>query len=166
MTARNVVLIGSMGSGKSTVGAALAARLSYELVDTDALVEREAGRSIEEIWANGGEPAFRALEHQAVLRACAGSGRVISCGGGAILQLTNFGILKDAGAVVYLRAPAEVLWERVRAAGGRPLATDEHSFRKLLADRTPVYESAADHVVDVDGDEPDAVARHIAELVA
>lgn len=165
MPPRNVVLIGSMGAGKTTVGRALADRIGFRFVDTDALVTEAAARTVTEIWEAEGEAGFRVREHDAVLKACAGVGRVIACGGGAILQLVNFGILKDAGTVVYLRAPADALWARVAADGGRPLAKDRASFVKLLAARAPAYEGAADIIVDVDGREPDDVAREIEERV-
>lgn len=166
MRPRNVVLIGSMGAGKSTVGAALAARLGYRLIDTDALVEQDAGGSIAQIWAREGEEGFRAREHAAVLRACAGTARVIACGGGAILQLTNFGVLKSAGSVVYLRAPADVLWDRIEGGDTRPLVGTREAFDVLLAQRAPVYESAADHIVDVDVRTPAEAAAVIEELVS
>src|SRR5215510_3732526 len=105
MAPRNVVLIGFMGSGKSAVGRALAERIGYRLFDTDAMVEQHAGRTIAEIWDVEGEDGFRSREHEAVLHACAGTGRVIACGGGAVLNIRNYGVLKGAGTVVYLRAP-------------------------------------------------------------
>lgn len=163
--ARNVVLIGSMGAGKSTIGRALAARLGYRLFDTDELVEADAGCSVAQIWEAEGEAGFRAREHDAVVRACAGNGRVIASGGGSILQMTNFGILKSAGTVVYLRAPTDVLWERVAAAGGRPLVSDRRAFQRLLTERAPVYEAAADHIVDVDGRDAGEVAAEIEALL-
>jgi len=161
MPPRNVVLIGSMGAGKTTVGSALAARLGYTAVDTDELVEQDAGTTVVQIWEAEGEHGFRHRESEAVVRACAGGRRVIACGGGAILHLTNYGLLKGAGAVVYLRAPGEVLWGRVQADGGRPLARDRDAFMHLLNERAPAYESAADLIVDVDGREPDDVAAEI-----
>jgi shikimate kinase len=166
MAGRNVVLIGSMGAGKSTIGARLAERLGYMLVDTDALVEQAAGETIAEIWARDGEEGFRRREHEAVLKACAGSKRVIACGGGSILQLTNFGVLKGAGTIVYLRAPADALWERIATSNTRPLVRDRAAFAKLLVERTPVYESAADHILDVDDRSPDEIADQIAGLVS
>src|SRR5437763_1305591 len=118
---RNVVLIGFMGAGKSAVGRALAERLGFRLYDTDAMVEESAGRTIADVWDAEGEEGFRAREHDAVLQACAGSGRVIACGGGAVLEIRNYGILKGAGSVVYLRAPADVVRDRGGVAVGRPL---------------------------------------------
>lgn len=159
----NVVLIGFMGAGKTVVGRALSERLGFPLFDTDRMVEEGAGRPIAELWDDEGEAGFRAREHDAVLQACAGTGRVIACGGGAVLEIRNYGILKGAGTVVYLRAPATVLRERVGIALDRPLLREEGAFDKLLAERQPAYESAADVIVDTDGKTPDDVAAEISE---
>lgn len=159
----NVVLIGFMGAGKSVVGQALARALRYTLWDTDAMIERDAGRAIAEIWVTDGEEAFRDLEHDAILAAARGDRRVIACGGGAIAQLRNYDILKKAGTVVYLRAPASVLRARVGGGEGRPLLKSPADLDRLLAERTPAYESAADIVVDTDGRRPEEIADEIAE---
>jgi len=160
------VLIGFMGAGKSSIGRALAARLGFTLFDTDAIVEEAAGKPISELWDTEGEEGFRASEHDAVLQACAGSGRVIASGGGAVLEIRNYGILKGAGTVVYLRAPADVLRARVGIALDRPLLREAGAFDRLLAERTPAYESAADLVVDTEGRTPDEVAVDIAGQLA
>jgi shikimate kinase len=165
MPPRNVVLIGFMGAGKSAVGRALADLLGYKLYDTDAMVEQESGSSIPELWAAEGEEGFRKHEHAAVLHACAGNGRVIACGGGAVLQIRNYGILKGAGTVVYLRAPARVLRERVAAGASRPLLAEPGSFDRLLAERMPAYESAADLIVDTDVGDADQTAARIVEIL-
>ena len=159
----NVVLIGFMGAGKTVIGRALSEQLRLQLFDTDRMVEESAGRRIAELWDAEGEDAFRAREHDAVLQACAGSGRVIACGGGAVLEIRNYGILKGAGTVVYLRAPSAVLRERVGIALDRPLLREEGAFDKLLAERQPAYESAADLIIDTDGRTPEEVASEISE---
>jgi shikimate kinase len=159
----NIVLIGFMGAGKTVVGRALSERLGLQLFDTDRMVEEAAGQPIADLWDAEGEEGFRAREHDAVLHACAGSGRVIACGGGAVLEIRNYGILKGAGTLVYLRAPAAVLHERVGIALDRPLLREEGAFDKLLAERQPAYESAADLIVDTDGRTPEGVAAEIEE---
>jgi shikimate kinase len=161
MAPRNVVLIGFMGAGKSAVGRALAERLGFTLYDTDAIVEDASGKPISELWDTEGEEGFRAREHDAVLQACAGSGRVIASGGGAVLEIRNYGILKGAGTVVYLRAPADVLRARVGIALDRPLLRDPGAFDRLLAERTPAYEAAAHLIVDTDERTPEEVAADI-----
>jgi shikimate kinase len=166
MAPRNVVLIGFMGAGKSAIGRVLADRLSFRLYDTDAMVEEGAGRTISEIWNDEGQEGFRLREHDAVLHACAGTGRVIACGGGAVLEIRNYGILKGAGTVVYLRAPAAVLRARVGDGKNRPLLKEKDAFDRLLAERTPAYESAADLIVDTDERTPDELAGDIAGQLA
>src|SRR5579885_3180746 len=97
-----IVLTGFMGTGKSVVGRRLAARLGRELLDTDALIERGAGRSVREIFASDGEPRFRELERASVAEACAAGDVVVSTGGGTLLDDRNFRALSDGGLLVCL----------------------------------------------------------------
>jgi shikimate kinase len=168
MPPRSVVLIGFMGAGKTAVGRALAGRLGFEFVDTDDLIVQADGRSIEEIFAAEGESSARALEREAVVRAAARSGRVIACGGGTILSVRNYGVLKGAGPIVYLRTSPEVLLDRVGGGQGRPLLAGDPAqvVPRLLAERAPAYETAADLVVDTDGRAPADIAAEIAEKLA
>lgn len=163
---RSVVLIGFMGAGKSIVGRALARRFGFHLYDTDEMVEEEAGKSVGQIWTEEGESGFRAREYRAVTRACAAPGRVIACGGGAVLPMRSYEVLKTAGPVVYLRTSAEVLRQRVGDGLGRPLLSEPGAFDRLLAERTPAYESAADIVVDTDGLLPEEIAEEIGRQIA
>lgn len=160
-----IVLIGFMGAGKTEVGRALAALAGMEFVDTDMLVEDKAGHSVEEIFRTVGEPGFRLLESQAVVEAAAKPRRVIACGGGAILSLKNYGILRGAGVIVYLRAAPDVLRSRVGAGEGRPLLNDPEAFDRLLFERAPAYESAADFIVDTADRRPEDVAASILDRV-
>ena len=160
---RNIVLIGPMGSGKSTVAMAIGERLGRRVIDTDAAVERAAGCSIADLWAREGEDAFRDLEEEAVKKACAARGAVIATGGGALLRMTSFAFIEGAGVVVYLRAAPDTLWERAGKDRARPLAADRAAFDRVLAERTPVYESAADVIVETDGR---TVAEIVDEIVA
>jgi shikimate kinase len=152
---RHLVLIGLMGSGKSTVGEACAARLGRPFVDTDELVLATTGRSIGEIFARGGEPEFRQLEATAVADVCASpEPLVISCGGGAVLDADNRKTLRGAGVVVWLRGTPATLAARVDAdATDRPLLNSDQSESELerLAElRAPLYQSTAHAVVDTD----------------
>ncbi len=160
----SIVLIGFMGAGKTEVGKELAQLTGMELVDTDALVQAKHG-PIPEIFRTGGEPAFRAFESEAVLEAAAHPRRVIACGGGAILALKNYGVLRGAGTIVYLRTSAEALHARVGDGGGRPMLSDPAAFDRLLVERVPAYESAADVIVDTDGRTPTEIAATILERV-
>jgi shikimate kinase len=168
MPPRSVVLIGFMGAGKTEVGRLLAARLGMEFVDTDALVEEAARAPVERVFEALGEAGFRALERDAVARAAARPGRVIACGGGAVLAVRNYAVLKEAGPIVYLRASADELVARLGAGQGRPLLAGDpaRAVPLLLAERAAAYEAAADLVVDTDGRTPEDVAAEIAERLA
>ena len=165
MPPRSVVLIGFMAAGKTEVGRALATQLGFEFFDTDEIVAAESGRTVEEIFTAEGEPAFRSLERDAVVRAAARPKRVIACGGGAILSVRNYGVLKGAGPIVYLRTSADELIARLGRGEGRPLLRGDpaQAVPRMLAERAPAYETAADLVVDTDGRAPGEVAAEIAE---
>jgi len=164
MPPRSVVLIGFMAAGKTTVGRALASLLRFEFCDTDEMIAASAGRTVEEIFAAGGEDGFRALERDAVVQAAARPGRVIACGGGAVLAVRNYGVLKGAGPIVYLRTSVEELLARLGTGEGRPLLRGDpaEAVPRLLSERAPAYETAADLVVDTDGREAAEVAGEIA----
>jgi shikimate kinase len=164
--AATVWLVGMMGAGKSAVGRRLAARLGRRFVDTDEEVERAAGRSIAELFAREGEPAFRALERAAIARV-AGKEAVVAVGGGAIAQPGAAAAMAAAGTIVWLRARPETLLGRVGPAGERPLlagldpAAQLARLRALLAEREPSYAAAA-LAVDTDGLAPEEVAEAVA----
>ena len=152
----NIVLIGMPGSGKTTVGGELAALLGRELVDTDELVERKAGRSIPDIFAEDGEAAFRDLEQKAVFNAGSMQGKVIATGGGAVLRPENRLSLAANGFVVYLRRDTDRL-----AREGRPLSLSG-DLAAMLAARDPVYSAFAD-LITINSGDPKTVATKIAE---
>lgn len=163
----NVILIGFMGAGKSTVGRRLAEQLSCRFVDVDDVVEAMAGQSVEEIFAAGGEERFRRLEADAVAKVCAEGGQVIAVGGGAVMRRRNLARLRAAGVVVWLRGRPETLVARTRADQGRRrplLDRPEAELRRLYAQRERVY-ALADYVVDVDGKSPEQLAAEIRALV-
>lgn len=159
-----IVLVGFMGSGKTTVARMLAARLGLRYVDTDAQIEREEGRSIADIFSADGEPHFRALERVAVTRALIGPDAVVSLGGGAVLDPDVQGLLQDH-LTVFLDVDADEAVRRVGGRASRPLleGTDP---AELYASRRPVYEARADMTVDTTGRPPHEVAAEIAERVA
>jgi shikimate kinase len=147
----NVVLVGFMGSGKSSVGRLVARTLGGRFVDTDRLVVDRAGCEITEIFAEKGEAHFR-LEETRVLRSLLGSQHlVVATGGGIVILPENVAILKKLGPVVWLTASEEMIWERVSRNRKRPLLHTENpreTLRALLAKRTPLYEAVADFSVD------------------
>lgn len=139
----NIVLIGMPGSGKSTVGAELARLTGRTLVDTDALVEAKAGKSIPAIFAEEGEAAFRDLEHTVVAEVGRERGLIIACGGGVILREDNRRALRENGRIYCLRRPLEWL-----ARTGRPLSSSLEKLRELETVRGPIYAATTDLVVD------------------
>lgn len=145
-----------MGSGKSTVGRLAAKRLGLSFADTDELIEGREKRSIPDIFAKDGESFFRRLE-TGLLKELSRDGlenTLLSTGGGIILAEENRTELKSIGTVIYLRAEADTLYERVRNDTGRPLlntADVRGRIAGMLKIRAPLYEAASDHIIDTDG---------------
>jgi shikimate kinase len=157
-----------MGSGKTTVGQACAQALDRPFVDTDELVEASSGQTVAELFATVGEIGFRAVERQAVADACASpSPIVIACGGGAVLDADNRRHLQGSGCVVWLRAPAAVLAERIGSTSARPLLANgnpEVTLERLATLRAGTYAAVAEITVDSDSLTVDeVVARVLAE---
>jgi shikimate kinase len=160
-----------MGAGKTSVGRVCARRLKCDFVDTDQLVESRAGTTVAEIFSTQGEPAFRALERDAVVAACAADPpAVIACGGGVVLDPQNRETLRDAGCVVWLRADAAALGDRVRKSSNvRPLiATDgavsaADMLERIATDRAGLYDEVADLRVDTEGRSVAEVADAVLE---
>jgi shikimate kinase len=161
---KHLVLVGLMGAGKTTVGRRCAQLLERDFVDTDDVVVRLAGMPVPEFFAANGEPAFRALERQAVADVCASPAPlVIACGGGSVVDADNRRRLASTGFVVWLRAPVTVLTERVGGGADRPLLAGDPrgNLTRLLALREPAYEAVADAVVDTEGLGIDDVAAAV-----
>lgn len=167
------MLIGYRGCGKSSVGRLLAARLGWSFVDTDTLIEAAAGKSIAQVFAEEGEPAFRQREQVAIAEAVRGGQQVLSIGGGAVLRPANRTALKAAGVCVWLTAPAETLAQRIaadpRSASARPNLTAAGGLAEiaaLLAERMPLYASLADHAVETAGRDVNQVVDSIVGWLA
>ena len=160
------VLVGPPGSGKSTVGAALAARLGLPLHDTDAAIEAAAGRSISDIFIEDGEPTFRELERAEVARAVEQEDGVLALGGGAPVDPLTEQVLAGQ-VVVFLDVGIADASKRVGFDQSRPLlaVNPRASWVRLMNERRPVYERVATHRVDTAGRTPDAVAEEIATLL-
>lgn len=165
---RNVVLIGFMGVGKTSVGEELARRLGWPFYDTDALIQQRTGRTIPEIFRLHGERAFRAVEREVVAEVSRISPAVIACGGGVALDPANVAELRQRGRIVLLEADLPEVLDRVGAARSRPLLQDDPARRAsdLLAERSPRYRAVADLVVDTTGLRVPEVAQRVLELVA
>ncbi|ANH39405.1 Shikimate kinase [Nocardioides dokdonensis FR1436] len=161
-----VVLIGPMGSGKTTVATLLADRWGVPVRDTDHDVEAGEGREISEIFVDDGEARFRELERAAVSTALAEHDGVLALGGGAVLDEGTRTLL-DGHTVVFLRVGLSDAVKRVGLGVGRPLLLGNVRARikALLDERTPVYEAVATHSVVTDGRSPDEIADEIEALL-
>jgi shikimate kinase len=148
----NIALIGFMGAGKSAVGRVLAAKLDMEFIDMDSLIEEKAGRSIAEIFTRDGEPAFRRMEAEITAQVAGKEKKVIACGGGIVLEQNNIDIIKKSSIIVYLAAEPAILLRRViNGQERRPLlevADPAAAIDGLLIFRRPLYEKAADIIID------------------
>jgi shikimate kinase len=163
---RIVLLVGFMGSGKSTVGATLSRRLGWRFEDLDERIEAREGRSIGEIFRDSGEAAFRKTETVALKEVLGESDRtptVVALGGGAMTQKANLDALETSGAtIVWLDAPVEELWRRCAAdAEVRPLMRNPNQFRQLYEARRAFYMKTG-FQVDTAGRTQDDVAAEIA----
>ena len=169
LNAENVFLVGPMGSGKSAVGRQLATRLDLAFVDSDAEIEARTGVDIPYIFEKEGEAGFRERERE-VLDALTGRSRVLlSTGGGAVLDPANRERLRSRGCVVYLRTSVKQQFARTRRSGHRPLLSNDDplgTLERLMLVRAPLYEEAADLVVDTDGRRVGSVVEEIMRRLA
>lgn len=165
MKKKNIVLIGFMGSGKSTMGIRLSYRMRRSVIDTDKLIERKQGKTIREIFAEEGEEYFRQLETE-MLREQIDKLQyhIISVGGGTPVREENQKLLQELGTVFYLKASPESIYERVKSDTNRPLLQCENPMeriRNLMAQREDCYEKCADYVVDTDKMSVDEILEFI-----
>lgn len=144
MDDRNIILVGMMATGKSTVGAILAEELDYELVDLDAVITGREGRSIADIFAEGGEQAFRRIESAVLQEMLQGERKVISTGGGAVLAPGNAAAMLEHGFVVALTATEDAIIERVSGDVNRPLLAGNaaNRVRSIMEQRREAYRFA------------------------
>lgn len=165
MDRRNIVLVGFMGTGKTTVGRLLSEQTGMPLVDMDSMVEARAGKAINQIFAEEGEAHFRSLERAIARELSAQSGQVVSTGGGIVLDPGNIADYEKSGLVVCLLASAETILGRVRHDDTRPLLAGDKQDKilQILETRRPLYEAFA-HKIDTDGLEPQAIAAQIIAL--
>ena len=140
----NVILLGFMGTGKTTIGKRLAEHLGWTFTDMDALIEQREGRKISEIFAQEGEPYFRSLEKKLVKELTCGERQVIATGGGVVLDPDNIRCFQACGLCVCLQADEETILQRVRHDAQRPLLEDgpkAKRIRALLRQRRPLDEA-------------------------
>ena len=159
----NLYLVGFMGTGKSTVGRAVAHKLGFAFVDSDHEIERQQAKGIPEIFAGEGEAAFRVMERKFIEGGHAAEKTVVSCGGGLVVQPGMAALLKGKGVVVCLHASVETILERTGRQKHRPLLNvddPEARIRKLFAEREPIYRSTGS-VILTDGRPMADIAAHV-----
>lgn len=162
---RNIILIGFMGCGKSTLAKILSQKLGWPAISTDAVVESKEGKRIANIFKDSGEEHFRRLEHEAVLEVANKQGVIVDCGGGVVLNPKNIEALKKTGTLVFLSCDADVIYERVKTQPKRPLLDVPEPLSKikqLLKERQPYYQRADLTLDTSDGD----LSRVANELIA
>lgn len=167
-TLRNIVLVGFMGSGKSTIARVLHQRLGYPLVEMDQVLEERAGKPISRIFEEDGEEVFRAMESDLLreLDDPTAPSRIISTGGGVVGRQGNRDLLRRLGYVVWLKVTAEMVLERTARTRHRPLLnTDdpEEKVRVLMEVRAPLYDEVAHLTLETSGLSSDEVATGILE---
>lgn len=159
----NIVLVGFMGTGKTSIGRRLSSQLRMRYVDTDDVVERDSGRRISDIFSDDGEPAFRELESKAVRKVSELHNHVISTGGGVVLKEANMIALKRNGIVFCLTATAKEIYRRVGHQTHRPLLQTSDplaQIQSMLTERQPYY-AEADHTISTTGRSFGEIITHI-----
>lgn len=165
---KNIVLTGFMGTGKSSVGRHLANELNIKFIDTDDLIEKEAGICINEIFAKFGETYFRRLESKVINEVSSDTNMVIATGGGVIVNPLNLEALKKNGIVVCLTASIEIILSRVGIGDERPLISEgdkKEAISNLLKVREPFYKKA-DFIVDTSAKTVGEVVEEIKKIVS
>ncbi|WLV23551.1 shikimate kinase [Aciduricibacillus chroicocephali] len=158
-----IFLIGFMGSGKSTIGHALEKCHSADFADTDHYIEKKHQRKITDIFAEEGENYFRELETEALRTVEA---KIVSTGGGIIERIENISVMKARGKIVYLAASFEEISRRLEGDASRPLWKQDESGRKALFERRePLYEDAADYIVQTEGKTAEEIAECILDYM-
>lgn len=167
-----ITLIGYRGSGKTTVAQALAARLGWDWIDADSVIEERAGGTIREIFAAEGEPGFRRREREVVADLLGRDRLVLAAGGGAILDAETRRLMKAAGPVVWLQASIDALGQRI---AGDPTTSERRphlagggneEIVQLLAQREPLYRDCASHTIYTDRLDVSAIVERVAVAVA
>jgi shikimate kinase len=164
----NIILVGMMGSGKTTMGRALARHLGKEFVDSDEEIQRRTGVTIPHIFDIEGEEGFRQRERLVIEDLARRENMVLATGGGAVLLAENRAILQRSGIVVYLRAGVHHLWQRTRHDRNRPLLQEGDPHAKLTAllqQREPLYLEVADIVIQSGKQSAHALMLHVADEI-
>lgn len=162
----NLVMVGFMGAGKTTIGRRLARRLGYFFLDMDNFIVREENKEISEIFSEHGELFFRQMETNLLRRLISVENTIVSTGGGVVGTEGNFELLRKIGTTVYLKAPREDIIERLKRSQHRPLVQEnlEETVFSLMKKRAPLYEQA-DHIIETQGLTPHQIASQIIQAL-
>ena len=164
---KNIVLVGMMGAGKTTVGELLATKLNRELKDIDRVIEQEQKKSIIEIFTDDGEEAFRKLESETIEKFSNMSDLIISTGGGALEKANNLSNLQKNGIIIYLKADIEELYKRVKNETQRPLLKEQDPLeviKKLIKKREKFY-LMANITIITDNKSPEKITEEIIKAI-
>ena len=163
LPAINLYLVGFMGTGKTTVGRAVAQRIGFHLLDSDVEIERQAGKPIPEIFATQGEPAFRAMEREFIEKGHPAEKCVVACGGGLVVQPGMRELLQSKGVVICLHASVETILKRTQGSRHRPLLNVDdplERIRTLYAQRETIYRQAGTLIL-TDGRPLNDIVAHV-----
>ena len=166
---KNIILIGFMACGKSSVGRRLSQAIDLEFLDTDSLIEQKTGTSISDIFSTQGEPAFRTMETECLKELINREGGtfVLSVGGGLPIREENRRLLSQIGTVIYLRVTPDTVFMRVRNDKSRPLLQTTNPrgrIMDMMNARKQFYEDAADYVLEADNKSFEAIIDEIKEI--
>ena len=164
---KSIVLVGLMGAGKTIVGRKLAEKLSMTFTDTDEEIAKAAGCSIEDIFEDYGQDAFRDVEERVISRLLDDKPKVLATGGGAFMNPRTRSLIAERGISVWLRAELDVLVKRTQRRGGRPLLKNKDpraTLQQLIIEREPVY-AKADIVIDSNDEGPGVTAQQVADAL-
>ena len=164
---RNIYLTGFMGTGKSSAGQEIARRLDLKFIDLDELIVKKEGRSINDVFAQDGEPYFRKAEKEALREVSQANSQVVSCGGGIVIDPENIAIMKQSGRFIALFTRPEVIFERIKKETHRPLlntADPLARINELLTIRKPYYDQA-EFVIDTSDISVQEAAEKVVKLI-
>ena len=168
MDFKNIFIIGSMGSGKTSIGKMLAKENNLSFLDTDHEIIRSCGYSIPDIFKEFGEEHFRNLETEQLRKMKALENHVISTGGGIILKNDNKKLMKDLGIIIFLDINISSQVDRVKNRKNRPLLNDKNLKDNLLSlkkTRDPIYKKISNYIIDVSGKERDQIINEIQKII-
>ena len=168
MDFKNIFIVGSMGSGKTSIGKMLAKNNNLSFLDTDHEIIRSCGYSIPDIFEKFGEEHFRGLETEQLRKMNAIENHVISTGGGIVLRNDNEKLMKDLGIIIFLDININSQIDRVKNRKNRPLLNNKNLKDNLLSlkkTRDPIYKKISNYIIDVSGKERDQIINEIQKII-